>query len=111
MVVRKVSMNEHNVVGLDFEKYNREAKPSGEIRRKIANFVAEYRETKDTKAAVESFAELCRETSTAKFNFVGYILHNAFSHDSEGWQNLFNFIIDHLYLQDKLLNETDLIEG
>jgi hypothetical protein len=32
---RKVSMNEQNVIGMNFEKYNREGKPSGEIRRKI----------------------------------------------------------------------------
>ena len=44
---RKVSMNEQNVIGLNFEKYNREDKPSVEIRRKIGNFVLEYQETLD----------------------------------------------------------------
>ena len=44
---RKVSMNEQNVIGMNFEKYNREAKPSQEVRRKIANFVMEYQEIQD----------------------------------------------------------------
>jgi hypothetical protein len=56
---RKVSMNEQNVIGFNFEKYNREAKPSNEIRRKIGNFVMEFRETKDRNYAKESFIELC----------------------------------------------------
>lgn len=37
IVDRKVSMNEQNVIGMNFEKYN-DQKPSLEIRRKIANY-------------------------------------------------------------------------
>ena len=47
IMTRKVSMNETNVIGMNFEKYNREAKPTAEIRRKIGNFVMEYQETQD----------------------------------------------------------------
>ena len=43
MVERKVSMNEQNVIGTNFEKYN-DCKPSQEIRRKIANYFIEYRD-------------------------------------------------------------------
>jgi len=35
-------MNEQNVIGKNFEKYN-ELKPSHEIQRKIANYFLEYR--------------------------------------------------------------------
>lgn len=39
------SMNERNVTGTNFEKYNEEnTKPTMEARRKITNLVAEYRE-------------------------------------------------------------------
>lgn len=38
---RKVSMNEQNVIGTNFEKYN-DCKPSQEIRRKINNYFLEY---------------------------------------------------------------------
>lgn len=38
IVERKVSMNEQNVIGTNFEKYN-DYKPSVEIRRKIMNFL------------------------------------------------------------------------
>lgn len=38
IISRKVSMNENNVIGMNFQKYN-EQKPSFEMRRKIVNFV------------------------------------------------------------------------
>jgi len=104
-------MNEQNVVGTNFEKYNREAKPSSEVRRKIANFVLEYKETKDRDFAKTAFVDLCQELNTPRFNFVGYILYSAFSQDSAGWKDLFSLIIDHLYLAEKLLTEEDLLEG
>ena len=108
---RRVSMNEQNVVGIHFEKYNREAKPSSEVRRKIANFVLEYKETKDRAYAKTAFVDLCQELNTPHFNFVGYILYSAFSQDSAGWKDLFSLIIDHLYLTETLLTEEDLLEG
>ena len=104
-------MNEQNVIGTNLEKYNREERPTPEIRRKIANFVAEYKETKDRSFAKDSFLEVCDETLIPRFNFVGYILHNAFTQDQEGWKDLFSLIIDHLYLQEKLLTKNDLLEG
>jgi hypothetical protein len=108
---RKVSMNEQNVIGTNFEKYNREAKPSAEIRRKIGNFVMEYTETKDRVHAKESFLEICSEGSVPAFNIVGYILHNAFSFDQAGWNDFLELIIDHLFTQEKLLSQDDLLEG
>jgi hypothetical protein len=47
---RKVSMNEQNVIGTNFEKYN-DIKPSPEIRRKIANFFIEYKDNFDKSFA------------------------------------------------------------
>jgi hypothetical protein len=75
---RKVSMNEQNVIGMNFEKYN-DIKPSQEIRRKIANMFLEYRELRDKEHARDSVIEICRETGISRFVFLGYILNNAFS--------------------------------
>jgi phosphoribulokinase len=86
IVNRKVSINEQNVIGTNFERYNREEKPSVEVRRKIANFVSEFTDTKDREHAKESLDEVCQETGIARFTFVGYVLHNAFSFDQTGWQ-------------------------
>ncbi len=108
---RKVSMNEQNVIGTNFEKYNREAKPSGEIRRKIGNFVMEFRETKDKNHAKESFLEMCSTEGVAAFNIVGYILHNAFSFNHAGWKEFLDLIIDYLFTQEKLFTQDDLLEG
>ena len=41
-VGRKVSMNTDNVVGLNFEKYNK-IKPSNHIKLKIANLFMEFK--------------------------------------------------------------------
>ena len=39
-------MNEQNVIGTNFEKYN-DKKPSVEIRRKITNYISEFKENYD----------------------------------------------------------------
>ena len=58
---RKVSMNEQNCIGMNFQKYN-DKKPSQEIRRKIANYFQEYKQTYDRTHAKESFIDICKET-------------------------------------------------
>ena len=108
---RKVSMNEQNVIGMNFEKYNREGKPSGEIRRKIGNFVLEYQDTQDKVHAKNSFLEMCQESGVSNFTFVGYILNNTFSLDQTGWDNFLNLIIDDFYTTEKVLTSEDLLEG
>ena len=59
---RKVSMNEQNVVGMNFHKYN-EVKPSFEIRRKIANYVQEFLENGDISFSKTFFTDILQETS------------------------------------------------
>lgn len=81
IMTRRVSMNEQNVIGTNFEKYNREAKPTSEIRRKIGNFVMEYNDTHDSANAKQTFLEICEKSSIPHFTFVGYILNHAFSFD------------------------------
>ena len=108
---RKVSMNEQNVIGMNFEKYNREGKPSGDIRRKIGNFVIEYQETQDKEHAKNSLLEMCQESDVPRFTFVGYILNNTFSLDQSGWDNFMNLIIDDFYSTEKVLTSEDLLEG
>lgn len=75
---RKVSMNEQNVIGTNFEKYN-DQKPSQEIRRKIANYFLEYKDNYDKTHAVRCFEDICKENNLPKHIFIGYIFHNAFS--------------------------------
>jgi len=43
--------------------------------------------------------------------FYGLILNNAFSLDPSGWSSIFSLVIDKFYLEDKLLEDNDLIEG
>jgi len=77
-VGRKVSMNTDNVVGLNFEKYNK-IKPSNHIKLKIANLFMEFKESLDKQHASEEFLIICQETETKEFMVAGHILNNAFS--------------------------------
>lgn len=71
-------MNEQNVIGMNFEKYN-DQKPSLEIRRKIGNFFLEFQNNKDKEEAKQNFIEICEQTRTKYYIFYGYILNNAYS--------------------------------
>ena len=103
-------MNEQNVIGTNFEKYN-DQKPSQEIRRKIANYFLEYKDNYDKATAARSFEDICKENSLPKHIFIGYILHNAFSQDQQGWQDILDLIMDHLFKDQNLFTEKDLLEG
>lgn len=103
-------MNETNVVGMNFQKYN-EQKPSFEIRRKIANYATEYLEHGDVQFSKQFFQEILSETNIQVFLFVGYIVHFAFSQDEKGWERLITLIVDELYGNSKLINTEDLLEG
>lgn len=54
-------MNETNVIGMNFEKYNNQ-KPTQEVRRKIANYFAEYKENNDYEYGKTSFLDISKET-------------------------------------------------
>lgn len=58
LVGRKVSMNTDNVVGLNFEKYNK-IKPSQHIKLKIANLFMEFKQSLDKQHASEEFLSIC----------------------------------------------------
>lgn len=102
-------MNQENVVGLDFERYNK-IKPSPEIKRKIANLFLEFKESKDKKHAMEEFLDICDQTETSRFMVAGHILNNALSQDENNWNNISSLVIDYLYTEKKLLKSTDIVE-
>jgi hypothetical protein len=52
---------------------------------------------------------MCNESEVAHFNFVGYILNNAFSLDQAGWDNFLNLIIEEFFTKEKLLTSSDLL--
>jgi len=58
LVERRASVNIDNVIGLDFEKYNK-MKPSQQIKLKIKNLVEEYVSVGDTEVASLDFADIC----------------------------------------------------
>lgn len=58
LVDRRQSINIDNVVGLDFEHYNK-MKPSQQIKLKIKNLVMEFISVGDSEAASVDFKEIC----------------------------------------------------
>jgi len=51
---RRVSMNQYNGTGLNFQKYQ-DIKPSAGVRREILNMFNEYKEMGDKKHAMDEF--------------------------------------------------------
>ena len=109
IVSRKESMNLHNVVGLNFEKYN-QIKPSNHIKLKIANLFMEFKESQDKQHASEEFLAICQETETKEFMVAGHILNNAFSQDEANWRIISSLVIDHFYSEKGLFAGKDLVE-
>ena len=72
----------------------------------------EYKENVgDKETAKDSFIEICKDTQIPCHIFVGYILHNAFSQDLDGWNVIFDLVINHLFIKEQLFSEKDLLEG
>ena len=109
LVDRKISMNQENVVGLDFERYNK-IKPSPEIKLKISNLFLEFKESRDKEHAMGEFLGICEQTETSKFMVAGHILNNAFSQDENNWNHISSFVIEHLHEEKRLLSGQDLVE-
>lgn len=71
----------------------------------------EFTYSNDAKHAAEEFIDICKTTGIQRFMFYGLILNNAFSLDQAGWSSIFSLVIDKFYLEEKLLEDNDLIEG
>ncbi len=58
MVERRTSLNIDNVIGLDFENYNK-MKPTQQIKLKIKNLVNEFVHVDDKEVASADFEDIC----------------------------------------------------
>lgn len=110
IVDRKISINQSNVTGLDFEKYN-DLKPTPEIKRKITNLCLEFHELGDKKHASAEFIDICEQTGMERFVFLGYLLNNALSMDQKGWEETSSLVIDTFYKEESLFAGKDLVEA
>ena len=75
VIRRKQSVNEHNVVGLNFQAYE-DKKPSKAKRLRISNFCDEYLDHLDKEVALQSFNELSELESPV---IIGYQLLYSYS--------------------------------
>ena len=110
IVDRKISINQSNVTGLDFEKYN-DLKPTPEIKRKITNLCLEFRESGDKEHASAEFIEICEQTGLKRFVFLGYLLNNALSMDQNGWDETISLVIDTFFKAQNLFAGKDIVEA
>ena len=109
LVERRTSINIDNVIGLDFEHYNK-IKPSQQIRLKIVNCVQEYLQAGDLDVASEDFADICQRTETKPFIAAGYMLIFGFSQDLNNWNRISKLVVDQLHLKDTRISAQDLVE-
>ena len=103
LVDRRTSINIDNVIGIDFEHYNK-MKPSQQIKLKIKNMVEEFVQGGDLEAATLDFADICQETETQPFMVAAYILNIAFSQDQSNWNRTSSLILDHLVSQENRIS-------
>ena len=109
LVERRASINIDNVIGRDFESYNK-MKPTQQIKLKIKNLVEEFVQVGDAEVASLDFVDICAQTDTKPYMVAGYILNNAFGMDHSNWSRICSLILDKLFLQEQRISGHDLVE-
>jgi len=75
-VERRMSMNQFNEMGLNFQKYQ-DIKPAAGVRREILNMFNEYKEMEDKQHAKDELIQICTQYGIDKYQFVGYFMSNS----------------------------------
>lgn len=71
----------------------------------------EFQQDLDMDQTAESLEDLVKETKLAKFLFVGYLLHHAFSFAQDSWQHILDLVVGFFYTKMKILSKNDIMEG
>lgn len=108
-VIRKMSMNEHNVTGLNFQRYEA-VKPSHSIRLKIQNCMIEFSEHKDADLTFQTFSDHREDNKDIPaLVWLGYMLMNGFSRDPSGFNDAVNLML--MFHERGSVTKEDLKEG
>ena len=103
MVGRRMSMNQFNETGMNFQKYQ-EIKPSAGVRREILNMFNEYKELEDKQHAKDELISITSDYEIEKFQFVGYFLSNSLTEKPQDFRKYIGLCFDFFYKEAALLD-------
>ena len=103
LVGRRISMNQDNKTGQDFESHLAHGPGEG-VLREIQNMFNEYRESENKEQAREELSEICDKHAIPRHQFVGYFLSNSLSEKPEDFRHLMNLVFEYFYLDQKLVD-------
>jgi len=96
IVDRRMSLNQYNEVGMNFQKYQ-DIKPAAGVRREILNMFNEYKELEDKEHAKEELLAICTQYSIERYQFVGYFLSNALAEKPDDFRQYLNLVLDYFF--------------
>ena len=96
IVERRLSMNQANAVGMNFQKYM-DHKPDAGVRREILNMFNEYKESEDQEHARNELISICEQYSLKKYYFVGYFLNNSLAEKPDDFEKYMNLVFDYFF--------------
>jgi hypothetical protein len=109
-VVRRLSMNQNNFVGMNFQNYM-DTKPEPGVRREILNLFNEYKESESKQHAKEEMQSICKQYSIKRFQFVGYFLNYSLAEKPDDFRRYLDLVFDFFLKDEKLLSQKDMKES
>jgi hypothetical protein len=102
-VERRLSMNQFNMAGMNFQKYQ-ESKPSQGVRREILNMFNEYKEFEDKNHAREELVGICKQYEIKVHQFLGYFLNNSLAEKPDDFRQYMTLVFEYFFEDQKLLD-------
>lgn len=96
IVGRRLSLNQFNEVGMNFQKYQ-DIKPAAGVRREILNMFNEYKELEQKEHAKSELLAICTQYSIERFQFVGYFLSNALAEKPSDFRQYLGLVLEYFF--------------
>lgn len=110
VVGRRMSLNQHNEVGMNFQKYQ-DIKPAAGVRREILNMFNEYKELEQKEHAKEELLAICQQYEIERYQFVGYFLSNALAEKPDDFRRYLTLVLEYFFKESDLLPKAQLLES
>ena len=109
-VERRMSMNQYNMAGMNFQKYQ-ESKPSAGVRREILNMFNEYKEFEDKNHAREELIAICKQYEIQTHCFLGYFLNNSLAEKPDDFRQYMALVFEYFFEEKAMLDTKQMLES
>ena len=93
---RRMSMNQNNQVGMNFQRYM-EQKPEPGVRREILNMFNEYKESENRDHAREELLTICEQYGIKSYQFIGYYLNNSLAEKPDDFRRYMDLVFQYFF--------------